>query len=247
MNSQVAATQPFLIRAISLANSPRRAVFSERAKTHLDWDFFDAQTSNTTGLPYGSRRAELIHGRALTPNELGCFASHYGLWRLCAQANQPVIVFEDDVDPDWSFLEALAQDYQPYAGIEFLRFWGLYETLRADVGDILDRKIVELLGQPYGGQGYLLTPSYANRLLKRLRYLQRPVDEEIDRHWCYGARNLIVDPPPMSLRDEPSEIGDRLSIQQLDQSGFLRTVADIFEKMQRKLYITIRRVRLRAI
>ncbi len=237
--------QPFAIRVISLAHSPRRAVFAERANTSLEWDFLDARTSNTTGLPYDRRKSELIYGRALKPSELGCFSSHYALWRFCAKTNQPVVVFEDDVDPDWSFLEALAQDYQPYAEIEFLRFWGMFDAKRVNVGSILDRKVVELLGYPRGGQGYLMTPPHATRLLKRLRLVARPVDDEIDRVWRYGAPNLIVDPPPLSVREEPSDIGDA-GRDQFKQKSPLRITLRFVEKARKEAYIAFRLLRLRA-
>jgi glycosyl transferase family 25 len=242
-----AAAQPFTIRVISLVQSPRRAVFTERAKTSLDWDFLDAHTSNTTGLPYDDRKSELIYGRVLTHGERACFASHYALWRFCAHSNQPVVIFEDDVDPDWSFLEALARDYQTYAGIDFLRFWAIAETRRIPVGDIVDRRLVELLDHPLGMQGYLLTPRHAKRLVKRLRRMSRPVDDEFDRVWQYGAPNLIVDPPPLSLREEPSEIGERLDYHDYNQKGLLRTALRILEKVQKEAYFALRLLRLRAL
>jgi glycosyl transferase family 25 len=245
MDRQGAAAQPFLIRVISLARSPRRAIFTERAQTTLEWDFLDARTSNTTGLPYDARKSERIYGRALKPSELGCFSSHHALWQLCAKAGRPLIVFEDDVDPHWPFLEAFACDYQAYAGIDFLRFRGTFDTERVAVGDILDRKLLEALGYPRGGQGYLLTPAHAKRLLIRLRLLARPVDDEIDRVWRYGGRNLLVDPPALSPRDEPSDIGD-LGRNEFIQTGMLRTALRVFEKLQKETYISCRRLQLRA-
>ncbi len=238
--------QPFAIRVISLPGSARRAVVTERAKTSLEWAFLDARTSNTTGLPYSPRKSSLIYGRPLKASELGCFSSHYALWQRCAQSNQPLIVLEDDVDPDWAFLEALARDYRSYAGIEFLRFWSIFDAKRVIVGDILDRKVVELLGYPRGGQGYLLTPAHAKRMLSRLRLLARPIDDEIDRVWRYGAPNLFIEPPPMSLREEPSDIGDA-GRNEFIQMGLLRTMLRLVEKAQKETYMAVRLLRLGAL
>ncbi len=245
MSSPGAAAQPFAIRVISLAQSRRRPTFADRAKTTLDWAFFDARTSNTTGLPYSARKAQLLYGRALKPSELGCFSSHYALWELCAQTNQPVIIFEDDVDPDWAFLEALARDYQPYAGLDFLRFRHTFEAPQVTVGDILDRRVIELLGYPRGAQGYLVTPAHAHRLLKRLRVLARPVDDEIDRVWRYGAPNLLVDPPALTSREEPSDIGD-LGRDQFVQTGPLRLILRAIETLRKDAYIVQRLLHVRV-
>jgi GR25 family glycosyltransferase involved in LPS biosynthesis len=169
------------------------------------------------------------------------------LWRFCAQSNQPVIIFEDDVDPDWPFFEALARDYQTHAGINFLRFGATAKTRRIAVGDILERRIVELLDHPLGMQGYLITPRHATRLLKRLRHMSRPVDDEFDRVWRYGGPNLIVDPPPLSPRDEPSEIGERLEYHEYNQRGLLRAVLRVVEKVQKEAYFALRLLRPRAL
>lgn len=41
--------------------------------------------------------------RRLTKGEVGCFISHFILWRMCAQMNQPIMVMEDDciLGPEW--------------------------------------------------------------------------------------------------------------------------------------------------
>jgi glycosyl transferase family 25 len=244
-NDQDAASQPFVIRVISLTQSPRRAVFAEKAKTTLKWEFFDAHTSNTTGLIYTPRKAELHFGRAMTPGEIGCYASHYALWALCASTGKPIIIFEDDVEPDWSFMEALAQNYSQYAGIDFLRFWSLFDAKRVTVDSILGRKVVELLGDPRGMQGYLMTPAHAKRLLDGIHHMARPVDDEVDRVWLHGAPNLVVDPPPLTVFEWPSEIGDRDS--QFKRKELPRLALKIVERLRKEFYIARRRIQLRAL
>ena len=32
-----------------------------------------------------------------SPGVKGCFMSHYNLWKQCADINQPIMIFEDDV------------------------------------------------------------------------------------------------------------------------------------------------------
>ena len=113
------------------------------------------------------------------------------------------------------------------------------------VDSILDRKVVELLGDPRGMQGYLMTPAHAKRLLDGIRHMARPVDDEVDRVWRYGAPNLIVDPPPLSVHEWPSEIGDRDS--QFTRKELPRLVLKTVERLQNEFYMATRLIHLRAL
>jgi GR25 family glycosyltransferase involved in LPS biosynthesis len=36
--------------------------------------------------------------KASSPGVKGCFLSHYSLWKLCADLNEPIMIWEDDID-----------------------------------------------------------------------------------------------------------------------------------------------------
>ena len=36
-------------------------------------------------------------GKLSRPGVIGCFYSHYGLWKKCLELNEPIMIFEDDV------------------------------------------------------------------------------------------------------------------------------------------------------
>ncbi len=238
--------QAFLIRVVSIANSPRRIAFTERAKTRLDWAFHDASTSNTSGLPYDERKAVINCSRPLLRTELGCFSSHFSLWRQCADSDRPLLVLEDDVDVDWRFLEQMSERYGEYDGFEYLRLASTFKADRVQIGQVVDREVDELLGNPLGMQGYLLRPSHARRLVQGIRRIERPIDDEIDRSWKYGAPNLVVRPPAVTDRNEPSDIVGEKDVRKIQTHSLLFIFAKILEKIKRDLYILRRIITHRA-
>ncbi|EMH04085.1 LPS glycosyltransferase, partial [Helicobacter pylori GAM244Ai] len=46
-------------------------------------------------------------GAGLTLPELGCYLSHYLLWKECVKLDQPVVILEDDVALESNFMQAL--------------------------------------------------------------------------------------------------------------------------------------------
>lgn len=238
--------QPFQIRVLSIATSPRRAAFTERADTALAWSFHDASTTNTTGLPYDEKKAVMHCSRPMLNSEIGCFSSHLALWRLCMDADRPLVVIEDDVDVDWRFLEQLSERYAEYSGYEYLRFASTFKAERIAAGRILDRGVDELLGNPRGTQGYLMRPSHARRLVQRIRRIERSIDDEIDRCWVYGAPNLVVTPPIVTDRGAPSEIVGDTDIRKIQTPSVMFFLAKIMEKIERDLYIARRKIVHRA-
>ncbi|CAJ99619.1 lipopolysaccharide biosynthesis protein [Helicobacter acinonychis] len=60
----------------------------------------------------------------LTLPELGCYLSHYLLWKECARLNQPVIILEDDVALESNFIQALEDCLK--SPFDFVRLYGCY-------------------------------------------------------------------------------------------------------------------------
>jgi glycosyl transferase family 25 len=228
--------QPFLIRVISIAKSTRRAAFTERATTSLEWAFQDASTSNTSGLPYDEKRVAMTYGRTLLRSEIGCFSSHFGLWRQCAESDRPLIVLEDDLDVDWRFLERMSARYVEYKNYEYLRFATTFKSHRVSVGRIMDREVEELFGNPLGSQGYLLRPSQARRLVQRIRRIERPIDDELDLCWKFGAPNLALSPPIVTDRNEPSEIVGETDVRKNLKLSLPFVLTRLSNKIPRDLY-----------
>ncbi|GAA8050972.1 hypothetical protein HpMS97_08150 [Helicobacter pylori] len=63
-------------------------------------------------------------GVGLTLPELGCYLSHYLLWKECVKTNQPVIILEDDVVLEFNFMQALEDCLK--SPFDFVRLYGHY-------------------------------------------------------------------------------------------------------------------------
>ncbi|MCQ2702769.1 glycosyltransferase family 25 protein [Helicobacter pylori] len=60
----------------------------------------------------------------LLPQELGCYLSHYLLWKECVKLNQPVVILEDDVTLESNFMQALEDCLK--SPFDFVRLYGHY-------------------------------------------------------------------------------------------------------------------------
>ncbi|AZL52160.1 glycosyltransferase family 25 protein [Helicobacter pylori] len=63
-------------------------------------------------------------GDGLTLPELGCYLSHYLLWKECVKLNQPVVILEDDVALESNFMQALEDCLK--SPFDFVRLYGHY-------------------------------------------------------------------------------------------------------------------------
>jgi glycosyl transferase family 25 len=197
------------IYVISLPGSPRRISFSRRATTALPWQYFDAHNNILEPLTYSPAEARRVNGRELQAAELGCFSSHYALWRTCAQQKKSIIVLEDDVYVDWNFLRKFLQDPIFSSDVQYLRLYSKFPTKFRVVCPFFDRFIIEFLGHPFGTQGYFLSPAAASSLVSRVTQIRRPIDLEMDRAWAHGLPNLSVYPHPILEIADGSQIGGR--------------------------------------
>ncbi|GAA7702106.1 hypothetical protein HpCOL10_11370 [Helicobacter pylori] len=63
-------------------------------------------------------------GAGLTLPELGCYLSHYLLWKECVKLDQPVVILEDDIVLESHFMQALEDCLK--SPFDFVRLYGCY-------------------------------------------------------------------------------------------------------------------------
>lgn len=190
----------------------RRSAFTARAaRSYLSWRFFDACTDLAPGLTYDAKAVEKNKGRQLTRGEIGCYSSHYAIWRDMAARGVPqCIVLEDDTIVDWAFLSVLAATDLSAWDIPYLRLYAKMPAFSRTVKrDFLQRSrsIVEYVGHAYGTQAYVVTLDGAKAFLRACATIRRPIDDEMDRSWEHGVRNLAVFPAPVIEEFGDSAIG----------------------------------------
>lgn len=243
------------IIVISLDESTeRRRRFEGRAQNAaVAWSFVPAYTALHPALSYSEEDAIVAKGRPLREAELGCYSSHYAAWEnLQADNCDQYIVLEDDVIVDWTFIEKIVDINFTEMGIQYLRLyykWPARPSLLRPHFIEHSRSIVELSGWAYGAQAYLITRAGAKRLLDHCRVVRRPIDDEMDRSWVHGVRNLAIFPFPILEEAASSTIGgarfDTFSVPK--HLRFKRLVTRGAERWRRRMASVVRRFRrLRA-
>src|SRR3546814_95490 len=161
---------PVLVIAMADAVE-RRAAFSARAaRAGIPWRFVEACSDLAEGLRYDAAAVERNKGRPLTKGELGCYSSHFTIWReMAEQGIAQCIVLEDDTIVDWAFMAQLAATDLAARDIPYLRLYSKFPTFSRIVErDFLQhsRSVVELVGYPFGTQAYAITLPAARAFLR---------------------------------------------------------------------------------
>src|SRR3546814_17573967 len=108
----------------------RRAAFSARAaRAGIPWRFVEACSDLAEGLRYDAAAVERNKGRPLTKGELGCYSSHFTIWREMAEQDiAQCIVHEDDTIVDWAFMAQRAPHGLAAQTIPTLRLYSKFPT-----------------------------------------------------------------------------------------------------------------------
>src|SRR5262249_51227961 len=142
-----------------------------------------------------------------TQAEIGCFVSHFRVWKhfLATSADQ-LLVLEDDVFVDWNAVRPLLERRLP-SHIDYLRLFAKRAAPSRELGWLLGRRLIQYLHYSYGTQAYLLTRDGALRFVRAASEIARPIDDFMDRAWDHGIPNLAWFPFPVLELSHESTIG----------------------------------------
>jgi len=179
---------------ISLKRSEERR---ERVRAQLDplpleYEFFDAVEGSVGHQAFFDRydeRQYLINcGRTATPGEIGCFASHLSLWRLCVELDQPLLILEDDFQLTAQFVDAVTLCDELIGEYGFIR---LQKETRARRQPALQRGEFTLFYYtkvPHSTMCYALHPRVARAFIAQAKVLDAPVDVMVKMTWRHRQR-----------------------------------------------------------
>ena len=160
----------------TLSNEAADVCIDSGKRFGVDIEKFPATTyveAQDTSKQFGLFPAE---GYQLSPAELGCFLSHYRLWQVCCELNQPVIVLEHDAKLVHTITLPREIDTTESVVMSITRpnffFRGLY-GLRPAI-KFRERYIHKLSAgiNPHrydylpGTQGYIITPMAARKITR---------------------------------------------------------------------------------
>jgi GR25 family glycosyltransferase involved in LPS biosynthesis len=120
------------------------------------------------------------NGKISSPGVKGCFLSHYGLWQKCAELNEPIIIWEDDI--------VLSRPYIPVEWQDVLVVSLGHPNKSERYLDYLKNPIGDPQAMPYrnssmpGCCGYALKPHAARKLVETYANTYLPADNAINQH-----------------------------------------------------------------
>lgn len=120
-------------------------------------------------------------GKLSRPGVVGCFYSHYALWKKCVDLNEPIMIFEDDVK--------FYREWNPvsFEGILILSL-GKSSFLSDPYKTYLENPTGIPCAVPWrnfsmpGASGYALTPDAALGLIKFYKPYWYPADNAINQY-----------------------------------------------------------------
>jgi glycosyl transferase family 25 len=206
------------IAVINLARSEdrRELVRSNLGRLGLKFEFFpgiDALLGQHIGISrYQASAAWRDHRQPFTLGEIGCFASHYLLWRQCVEARQPLVIMEDDVLVDDGFVRALNAVPSLLSTYPLLRL-GLVSEGPNSAPILVTPdgfEVVSLAPEAYGTQCYAVSDEGAKVLLEHADVWSLPVDLFLDYSQVCGIGSYGLRPYYVRQADQhayPSLIG----------------------------------------
>ena len=122
-------------------------------------------------------------GKLSRPGVIGCFYSHYNLWKKCIDLGEPIMIFEDDV-----------KFYRGYTPVKFDGVLILSLGKSSFMTEPQKSYLENPTGTPQarrwqnfsmpGASGYALTPDAALGLVKFYKPYWYPADNAINQYLC---------------------------------------------------------------
>lgn len=117
------------------------------------------------------------------PGVIGCFYSHYGLWKKCVELDEPIMIFEDDVKfyrgwypVDWEGVLILSLGKSSFLNEP-------YKTYLENPSGAPQPMPWSNFSMP-GASGYAIKPATARKLAKFYRNYYYPADNAMNKHTC---------------------------------------------------------------
>ena len=181
--------------------------------------------------------------RDITHDEVGCCLSHRKVWEMIARGNDPGgYVFEDDFVADVDLpvvmdaIDGLRIDHPVLIKLyvpSFRDSW-FYGSKMIMIAPLTG--VHSMVLQTYvqwGTVAYYVNRAGAERLVNRVKYMHRPIDDIVRRTWETGVTVLNVLPSPVGHDGYPSIIGQsrRLVQQSANRRMYLRAFNTEFAAM----------------
>lgn len=143
--------------------------YAKKDRTHHNWTFKGPDKICTE-----EQKLKQTH-----PGIIGCFDSHYRLWKKCIKENQPIMIFEDDA--------SIVRQYHPVEFDDVLSLVFSHNKKMAKYIDHLENPNDEIKACDYkpssmpGNAGYIIKPHAAEILINEYKNSFLPADNAINQ------------------------------------------------------------------
>lgn len=198
------AVVPVLVVTLPQAKARQARISALLEQAGIPFEFYIGVNGRTDENPideiYDRKLRLRRKGSLLSAGQLGCYASHFNIWKQCLETQRPCIVLEDDVTVDAvlfkDFLNNVTE-FPPEAGC--IR---LFESKnKAAKKRVYSRhhnfELLRYIEGPKSTMGYYLTPEAARKFLDCAAPVFLNVDIYMDRYWindvlCSGIKPGFV-------------------------------------------------------
>ena len=203
------------VYAISLARAQERRANIKRRLDALGvaYEIVDAVDGAALDLSQYAHRLKqnkcrARHGYELTRNEIGCFLSHYNLWRRVADGDDEcALIVEDDAVWDDDFADVICAIAQCEWHWEVVNLGMARHKINRTLCELPGgRKLVRCRRQVSTTTAYLISRSGADKLLEYCEEIRAPVDSMYLEYWKNGVAYYCVKPVPARQSGEESVI-----------------------------------------
>ncbi|MGI9297692.1 MAG: glycosyltransferase family 25 protein [Gammaproteobacteria bacterium] len=145
----------------------------------------------------------------LSPGEIGCYLSHYNLWRRIADEKIPAaVILEDDAAPEADFaavVREIAASGWRWDLIYLHRDHSdkIYRVLQTVGGG---RRLAQLKITPNAAGAYMISAAGAEKLLRHCWFMHHGLDVVWKDFWNWDGRVYAVCPNPVRQLTPPSAI-----------------------------------------
>lgn len=193
-----------LVISLEHSHGRQKKIENEMQKTALKWRFLnacDGESLDFSLVSYNAQKVKKLLGFELTKKEIGCYLSHMNCWRACIEANENVLVFEDDFVIQENFDEVLETLMSTDFSWDIIRLQALAESSFKVVQDFGSFRLVENESDPLGATAYLVNPRSAKILIQHSADIFEPLDHFIEHEEKHGLKMLAIDPYSIKVFD----------------------------------------------
>jgi glycosyl transferase family 25 len=182
-----------------------------------------------------AKRLWLTSGRMPSKGELGCYASHYLLWKSCVELDEPFVILEDDVEVSPRFKDMRHLIEKKVVEYGFLRLQD-----KSEKGVLIEKESghdysISFMTNNFGGLiGYAIAPNSARKLLSKSKSWCMPVDNYVGSLYLHNMPSYVFYPSIVAhpyVHDTTIQLGEEKK-------------AKWHRKLSRELYSLYRKIKM---